>query len=250
MRGSSAAAIVLSMTSGLLCAATASHAQTSGMYLRASANYQVNRSVALDDNLVPGGPLSWFGFPGLPAEGTKHPQSNSFGLGLALGYRFSPLFRLDVSYDQTADSTVQIAPYGPGFAQFDLSTRQLMVNASLDIAPLFKPGTFGAVHPYLTTGLGQSRNRNGDYFCFTSLAACNAAAYPLGATKTDLAWQVGAGLQWQLSPGVMLDAGWKYLSLGETRGANDVSAGGLHGKLSANRFSLGLSFAFGELPGW
>jgi opacity protein-like surface antigen len=236
------------MTCGLLGTATAGLAQTSGPYLRASTFYQMNRSVALTDNLAPGGPLSWFGFPGLPGEGSRHPQSDSLGGGLALGYRFSPLVRLDVSYDQSVDSTLQIAPYGPGFAQFDLRTRQLMVNATLDMAPLFEKSALGPIHPYLTAGIGQSRNRNGDYYCFTSLAACNAAAYPLQATQTALAWQAGLGLQWPLSTHVILDAGWKYLSLGETRGANDPSAGGLHGKLTANRFSLGLVFPFGGSP--
>jgi len=211
-------------------------------YFRVSAHYQLNNSIDLFDNLPPG-PGAWF------TGGWKGSQSDEFGGGIAVGVRIAPALRFDISFDHTATSNVRWA-YGTGSAGFDLSTSQVMVNGYLDLAPIFQRGTFGPLNPYLTAGVGQSWNKNGDYKCSPGICTQDLP-YLNGATEKSLAWQVGAGLQWQIAPRIILDASWKYLDLGKTRGRDDFTPGleswGLNGDLAAHRFALGIVVPLG---GW
>jgi opacity protein-like surface antigen len=247
----------------LAAAAGPAHAQTNGFYVRASANYEMHPDVPLSDNLPPGAG-SWFGFgapgnplgfviPGNPDEGSKHPYANSWGGGMALGYRASPLLRLELAVDRTSGSTIRIpypspaAPSPDENVSFKVSSTQVMGNVYLDIAPLLRPDAMGPLMPYVMAGAGASRNSNSDYNC-KSLNACTAYTYATANTHNDFAWQAGAGLAWQITPRVTMDFGYRYLDMGTTRGTNVVApfaAWGLNGRLTANRFSLGVIFPLG-----
>lgn len=245
-----------------MAAAGAAQAEGTGFYVRASANYQQNRDVPLSDNLPPGAG-SWFGYgvpgnpfgfviPGNPNEGDKHPHSSRWGGGLALGYRLSPLLRLELSVDRTQGSTIRfaypslVAPSPDESGWFSVTSTQLMGNVTLDIAPLLPADALGPIKPYVTAGAGVSRNRNGDYQC-NSLNSCTAYSFATAATHYDFAWQAGLGFVWNIMPAVAMDFGYRYVDMGTIRGANvqtPFPAWGLNGRLTANRFSAGVVYSF------
>ncbi|MGH8619054.1 MAG: outer membrane protein [Burkholderiales bacterium] len=251
------------VTALVLAATGTAPAQTTGFYVRASANYQQNRDVPLTDNLPPGAG-SWFGYgvpgnpfgfviPGNPNEGDKHPHSSRWGGGLALGYRASLLLRYELSVDRTSGSTIQfaypslVAPSPAESVWFSVTSTQMMGNVYLDVAPLLPPDALGPVNPYVMVGAGVSRNTNGDYLC-NSLNSCTANSYATAATHYDFAWQTGLGIVWKITPAVAMDFGYRYVDMGTIRGADvqaPFPAWGLNGRLTANRFSAGLVYTFG-----
>ena len=251
------AAAVLGLTVAVAASAQSDGSQAPGFFLRVSAHQQQHRDVSLTDNL-PSGTGSWFGYgtpgnqfgfviPGNPDPGSRHPHSSRSGGGLAFGYRASPLLRFELAVDRTSGSTIRFsypALTGPpgDFGSFKVSSVQTMGNIYFDVAPLMPAGALGPVRPYLMAGAGRSRNSNGDYLC-TSLNACTALSYANAAAQNSRAWQTGLGLVWDVTPGLALDFGYRYVDMGLTRGADVFApnaAWGLNGRLTAHRFSVGV----------
>jgi opacity protein-like surface antigen len=217
-------------------------------FFKVSGHHQSMSDVTLHDRL----PISVFGAWFIPAIGPPSREasvSDELGGALGFGARVAPWLRLELSLERTAESEMRWA-YGGAFAHSTLSTRQLMANAYLDLAPIFGWRTLGPLSPYITAGIGLSWNKNGDYRCDPTLTCLGPDPYPNARTEKSLAWQVGAGFQWELAPRILLDASWRYMDLGETRGSNFSHAigpsGGLEGDLDAHRLSLGLVFILGD----
>jgi outer membrane protein OmpA-like peptidoglycan-associated protein len=172
--------------------------------------------------------------------------------GGGVGYRFSPMFRSDVTVDYIPSLKVSghnsLVPALTNSA--DLSSLVGMVNGYIDING-FAPNMFGRFQPYLQGGIGVAR----DDLEKTTFGGPFAGITLSGSTRTNFAWGVGAGLGYALTPNLTLDLGYKYLDLGEMRTGSTVSTGAVSigvtpakADLQAHTVMLGVRFAFGAPP--
>jgi len=217
-----------------------------GFYLRGSIARLIPASTQLYDN-NPGGASSWFSGGAYPIDGFSNTPSNSNGVEFAIGYRFSPTLRADLSYQVNDNSLVEFN-YSTAVASFDIKSSQFMLNGYLDLAPLlFSKETAPSFAPYLLAGIGVSKNINSDYRC-SPAAVCGgtATSFANNNTRSDTAWQIGAGFQWPINNSILVDVSVKHMDLGETRGSDVIGVStGINGKLTANVISIGLFIPFG-----
>lgn len=161
-------------------------------------------------------------------------QDTGFG-AFAYGYDWMNGFRgelsvnafgtADISGPSTTAAEEGEMPHGD---ITDGSLRSTAVLASLVYSPLQQQGTMSRLQPFVTAGIGFSRNDMGDW-----TRANPASSQPVrtfdGHVNTDLAWSVGAGFAYQVTqPGrhpIMLEAAVRYFDLGEARGGTTADDG-------------------------
>lgn len=150
-------------------------------------------------------------------DGFEGDLGNSVLVEAGVGYQ--------LPYNLRADLTVG---YRPGFkvssrettsgvsvtADADVRTWAVMANAYYDIA------TGTAFTPYVGVGLGVAFNRIND----TTYRFGAAQFSENGHSKTNFAWSVQAGVAYAVTQNVKLDAGYRYIDLGEfeTGGSSTV----------------------------
>jgi len=170
---------------------------------------------------------------------------SSFLFGGGVGYRFTPVLRADV----TLDYMPQFNAHGTnstGSASVTFNTFVGLVNGYVDLNGLM-PNAFGSFQPYLTAGVGFSRNSMGT----AAGRAFGVSGTQSGATNTDLAWSIGAGVAYPINQNLTFDVGYKYLDLGELRTGSTNTAGGVtttstvqKADLQAHVVTAGLRWAF------
>ncbi len=133
------------------------------------------------------------------------------GLGCGRGVRG---LRADVTFGWHRDKDfeghipINTNPDDPIYTSFQTLTS--MVNVYYDM------GDWGGFVPYLGAGIGAAMH-DMDYVHSTDPSSPNPQ---FGDTKIDLAWQVSAGVGYQLTDGVTLDLGYRYLNLGDAHSSN------------------------------
>ncbi len=188
---------------------------------------------------------------------TTQPSStgNSVLFGAGVGYRFSPLFRSDVTLDYIP--SLKVSGHNSALTgvtnSADLSSLVGMLNGYLDLDG-FKPGLLGPIQPFLTAGVGFASNDLGK----TTYGLGGLASGTLtqsGSTHTDFAWGVGAGAGYALTRNLTLDLTYKYLDLGEMRSGSSATFAGatvtttpIKADLHVHTVILGLRFAFAAPP--
>jgi opacity protein-like surface antigen len=144
--------------------------------------------------------------------------------GGGAGYRFTPLFRGDVTIDDLPSLRVSGTTTQPGnpSGSAAVSSLVVMANAYVDLNGL-DPSLFGAWQPYVTAGLGMVRNDLGQFSGVLSTSTALPvfpAGTPVsenGATETNFAWGAGAGVGYPVTSQLTVELGYKFLSLGELR---------------------------------
>jgi opacity protein-like surface antigen len=197
-----------------------------------------------------------YGVPVVPFDTERLKSTYSGGLGF--GYKFNSWLRADVTGDYRGDSRFDALSsrtrYTEGYSQDrgKLQSSTLLLNGYIDL------GTWGGITPYVGAGIGVAQNRlhnySGQVVCLT--IACGdptvGASYPLGpqpktfvptGMRTNLAWALMAGASMELMPGVLLDAGYRYVNLGEARTKLDQYGVGTRTKdLRAHEIRLGVRY--------
>jgi outer membrane protein OmpA-like peptidoglycan-associated protein len=173
---------------------------------------------------------------------------NSVIFGAGVGYRFSPIFRTDLTVDylpslqlKGRNATTNTSNKG------DIDSLVGLVNGYVDINGLL-PGVFGPFQPYVGAGIGLARNVLGTQ----TLNASGVTGTLSGAEHTSFAWGATAGVGYSLTQNLTLDVGYKYIDAGSMRTGQRLVSGGvvsnqLAGKadLQAHTVTVGLRFAFG-----
>ncbi|HZL58908.1 MAG TPA: outer membrane beta-barrel protein [Stellaceae bacterium] len=167
--------------------------------------------------------------------------------GGGVGYRFTPMFRSDVTLDyipsfkETGRSSVSTTT-----TSGNIDSLVVLANGYLDLNGVF-PNVFGNFQPYLDAGIGFSNNHVGT----TSFNALGAALSVSGNTKTDFAWAIGAGLGYSITPSTTLDVAYRYLDLGQAQTGTRLSGPGgsvtitaARGGLSTHIVTAGLRYEF------
>jgi outer membrane protein OmpA-like peptidoglycan-associated protein len=172
-----------------------------------------------------------------------------------VGYRFSPLFRSDVTLDYIP--SLHVSGHNSLLTgvsnSADLSALVGLLNGYLDLDGL-KPGMLGPLQPYLTAGLGIARDDLGRT-TYSATGLPSGALTQNGSTRTNFAWGVGAGVGYALTSNLTIDLAYKYLDLGEMRTGSvgtvfgaSIATTPIKADLQVHTVMLGLRFAFGAPP--
>lgn len=147
--------------------------------------------------------------------------STSTAVGAGLGYVFNPWFRADATLEYRFG-----ARFGATYAVLDpasglavdrvsgtLSSLVALVNGYVDL------GDWWGATPFVGAGIGVADNALSGVSDAGWLVS-GAGAAPIGglfsnASKTNFAWALMAGLDFDIAPNVKLELSYRYLNLGE-----------------------------------
>jgi len=139
-------------------------------------------------------------------------------------------YRHDFSYD--ADPTY-ISAATPTRMTSQLSSHAVMANVYYDIK------TKSKFTPFIGGGIGVSRNKTQSD---VTVIATNAPA-KASTTKNNFAWNLGAGVGYQLTDAITLDASYRYVDLGKAVwGTPTMEITGQD--LTSHEVTIGLRYAF------
>jgi len=174
----------------------------------------------------------------LPNQRIVGGMDNSFTGGVGIGYRITPLFRVEASYTHVATALFKgnFVP-GVGSATGKVDSEVGLVSGYFDAAPLAGPLPLN-LQPFVTLGLGITYNNT---HTETDLNATGAVVnFFSGAIHHDLAWSAGAGVGLPVGDSVVFDLTYRYLDLGERRtGTQLISPAGVTtGVLTPDRANL------------
>lgn len=172
------------------------------------------------------------------SEGLDSGYDGTWGLGAALGFDLYPRFmvpaRIEVEYMYTGEaeesgSTSHLFANTGNFSYTQKnSVSSVFVNAYLDMH------TGSMLTPYAGVGLGTAwvkskGNLNGE---------------GLGSnTETNLAWNLGLGVAFELNYNTSIDLGYRYASFGKAKTAVGNN-GYLESTLRMHQINLGLRYTF------
>jgi opacity protein-like surface antigen len=250
--------------------------QFGGWYLRGDAGVGVN-STAPELRTAPD-PIATGVAGGLISGPAIQPSSDAtlspFGMiDLGAGYQFNSWFRADATVEYRAGArlksqyaaTDRASPYFGGPAQYadfyraDVSSIVGLVNGYVNL------GTWYGLSPFLGAGVGFADNRVSGFADQGPGYADYKLTGPNGA-RTRFAWALMAGIDFDISPNLKLELGYRYLNYGSiTTGGSNCLAGGGGGtfstancsggvgstissrnKLASNDFRVGLIYLIGE----
>ena len=158
----------------------------SGWYLRGDIAWSHNESPNLSQ-------------AGVPFTGEKIDDIGGFGAGV--GYYFSDSIRGDITVDYRRDADVS-GNTGTSTHTAGLSSTVVLANLYFDLVDRDR------LAPYVGVGLGFSRNQT-DGRTITSPASTTG-----GDDKTSFAISAMAGFSYRIKDSLLLDAGYRYLYLG------------------------------------
>jgi len=185
---------------------------------------------------------------GVPFDTITLPETVSIGGGV--GYSFNGLFRADVTVDYRADSQIKALSSGSNYVEgfstdsLKLESTTALVNAYIDL------GRWSGITPYIGAGVGVAHNLLHSYSsrvtCFTDLCRANFSGanvpHPSGE-KNSLAYAFMAGAAFDVGLGFKIDAGYRYLNIGESQTKLDAAGFGIKLKpLEAHEVRVGLRY--------
>jgi len=200
----------------------------SGWYLRLDGGYRAN-------DLSGGQAL------GVPFATTDFKNSGTVGGGAGFKWNW---FRGDVTFDYgnapkfVGDTFANPAVNAPYHITSKIATYTTLANAYIDL------GTWGGFTPYVGGGIGAT------YLKPSGFLLTDTTGTPYSTLATDakwtFSWAAMGGISYAFSPVFLVDASYRYLSLGEARNAvysYPASSGDVtYGKLTAQEFRLGLRY--------
>ena len=229
----------------------------SGWYLRGDVGVGVNAtSVDLQNYPDPIATGISSGFLSSQAnQAYNNTTLSPFGLiDVGVGYQFNPWFRMDGTLEYRAGANLQSLytltdPASPGYggpAQFadfyraDVSSFIGLVNGYVNL------GSYWGISPFVGAGVGFADNSVSGFTDQAIVASyyfdSPAGGYFSNASKTSFAWALMAGLDFNISPNLKLEMGYRYLNYGsiETGGSHCLAGAG-GGTFSAQNCNGGVS---------
>jgi opacity protein-like surface antigen len=146
--------------------------------------------------------------------------------GAGVGYQFNNWFRFDVTGEyRTAANYSAIQSYSdiwsaPGASPCGIGARchdvyhgqhaaaVFLANAYFDI------GTWYGITPFIGGGIGVATNFLSNWYDISAQPA-GGFGYASDKTQANFAWQVGAGLAYNVTPNLKLEVAYRYLDLGK-----------------------------------
>ena len=199
-----------------------------GWYLRGDAGVGVNLTAP---------DLQTAGAVGRTFDDTAVSPSGMIDVGG--GYQFNGMFRADGTLEYRALARLRslstpadrASPLLGGPAPFGGSDRADVASFVGLINGYVTPGAWYGFAPFLGAGVGFADNR---------LSGGRVA----GGSRTSFAWALMAGVDFDLTSNLKVEAGYRYLNYGSI-GAGALSS---RNRLASNDFRLGLIYLIGEGP--
>ncbi len=172
-------------------------------------------------------------------------MDGTFLIGAGVGYKFNSFLRTDLTVDYEFASEASAKAYcgtcGVGYSveKADIDVWTFMLNGYVDI------GTWNRITPYVGAGVGAS------YVTTSGINYDNGGGVTgsyEGASKWNFAWALMAGASYDFTPNLALDAGYRYLNIGDGQSAKFATGGQntriTYDDLAAHEFRLGARYTF------
>ena len=141
-----------------------------------------------------------------PQVVTQWDLQNSITFGIGGGYKYQ-WFRADVTVDYASRAQYQGDTAAvQAFYTAKLDSFTILANAYLDL------GTWGGFTPYVGAGIGTTNLRTHEY---TMVTFNQPGESVVPATRWNLAYAGMAGVAFRFTPNLVLDLGYRYLSMGD-----------------------------------
>ncbi len=196
---------------------------SSGWYLRGDIGYRLNM---MDRAAAP--------------AGFTDPSSNSIGNGMTYGGGAG--FKAGwIRADLTVDYAPTVNYSGTVFTANDINAQISSITGLFNL--YFDLGTWYGITPYVGGGLGTSYLSTSNY--------ASLVVPPLGVvasnSRWNLAWAATAGASYSFTRNLLLDAGYRYLSLGYGVTASDaIGRSTTFRGLAAHEFRVGIRWMFND----
>lgn len=206
----------------LLAATTAAIAQPAPQVSDQSDSFGLSKAGVYSGPYIKGG------------GGYSYSATSRFGdspvFGGGVGWRFTPYFRMDATFDYRSDGKDNIA----GGARF--TNWAAMLNGYLDFnLPVIRP-----LIPYIGAGAGIDQNKvDGSTVTVSGTTVSNLT----GSSKNQFAWQAMAGVSYYFNPNLALDVGYRYFYGGRAE-SGSTSGFPVRGDYSAHEVVGALRWGF------
>lgn len=175
------------------------------------------------------------------ATGFSAPSSSKFNNNVAAGFGAglkSGWLRTDLTIDfiPTTRYTGQVAT--PGDTTAKVSGTAFLLNGYLDL------GSWYLMTPYVGVGAGAASMRISNY---TSTATPPFSGNA-DRSQWNFAWAGMAGVAYAISPNMMVDLGYRYLSLGDVMTGSDAFGSMRLKNITSHEVRVGLRWTFEDMP--
>ncbi|MCB5177557.1 outer membrane protein [Microvirga lenta] len=213
----------------------ATRPSTEGWYLRGDIGYVHHKRPEAD-----------FSAGDFRSDLLREDLGDAAGVGLGIGYRFSPNFRMDVTADHFSSRFKGTAPT-PTFATVSVADRASLQSSAFLVNGYVDFGSMGGFTPYVGAGIGLARNVFSDYTRTTYDAVADLETWQrlAGGDDRSFAWALMAGVGYRLSSNFSLDLGYRYVSRGDMKtrsyeagAGSDVESIGTHEVRLGVRYGL------------
>jgi len=227
-----------------------SAAPRAGPYLGAQIGFSRARNAGFqEDN--PAAANCFLIVTGTTCGGTLDSAGSSAAFGLSAGYRISPMFRADISYQRRGG--YNLSGWDPAGTYFDppITSDAMIVTGFFD----FPHRIGGWFQPYIGLGVGASRNKM-DALKWNDPTCCTGMLNG-GGSNTSAAWQgtLGAAISLDsIAKGLILDIAYRYTDLGQFKkpaGFDQIgifnatgTTASASGNLRANEFLFGVRWEY------
>ncbi len=158
--------------------------------------------------------------------------------GLGIGYRHSDHLRFDLTGEFRGNATFHgLDIYDDTAATPEVGTDEytavktewtFLANAYWDI------GTWHSVTPFVGAGIGASYNTIKGFTDVNTVTG--GVAYGADHSQWSLAWQLTAGLAYQVTPNMTLEAAYRYIDLGNAASGDLVAYDGTNNEYNPMEF--------------
>lgn len=187
---------------------------TSNLTFGVEAGYAKSGSAALDNK---GTCFTDTTEPGCTTNQKLDDVGSSSNFGLALGYMFNDNFRTELALNYRGGFDLDDGYYDEDVNTVhtaDLKSTSLMLNG-------YYSYPIGRFAPYLGAGVGYARNKFDTHsVVFEEVAIVTGQ----GATTTGFAWQLMAGVDYEIASNWVIGAGVRYADLGSIETAGGAFA--------------------------
>lgn len=220
-----------------------------GPYVRAGVSYSKATSADFkEDN--PTAPNCFLFSAGGGCGSQLDSAGSSFGFDIGVGYRISPLFRVDVSYGRRGGYNLQGWDSAGTYFDPPVTSDAVMFNGFFDIP--YKIA--GRVQPYVGLAIGRTSNKvDALNWHDPGPPASNGTLNASSSTKST-AYQLTLGAAVTLTGAWILELGYRYSDMGEfKKSAGPDQAGNFNGtgtttsatgKLRANELFANVRYDF------
>lgn len=204
-------------------------------YLRGDVGYKVYQD-----------PKARYGNPAAAFDGHRRFSDEKLGnagiVGGGVGYKFNEWFRTDVTADYETPAKFHGRLFCPGACGAGSTSEKAKIDAVTIFANgYFDIGTFYGFTPYVGGGIGTAYIDIDHY-------RSNSTGNPSykGDSNWNFAWNLMAGVGFQVAPNVVIDANYRFVDLGKVK-TKSITAAGDSGKvkvddIQAHEFRVGVRY--------